>query len=99
MSWLMLLMCLGTTMRLWRVYEVDVIGEPLRKLADRVPEGKWGDFTTCPACLGFWMMTGIVTLGYFAGDFWLVTILYASLSLNWVMLQLMPRVEEEDSEL
>jgi hypothetical protein len=93
MTALTLALCLGASLRLWRVFEIDVVGQPLRKLADKTPP-KVGDFLACIWCLGFWLSLAVVASGYYWGDTapWLV--LSGSLSISWLLGQIHTRVEE-----
>lgn len=99
MSWFTLALCLGASLRLWRVYEIDVIGEPLRKLADGAPEGWAATLVSCVFCLGFWLSVALVASGYFWGEQWWWVILCASLSVSWLLGQIHPRVEEEKDQV
>lgn len=90
-----MVLCVGASMRLYRVYEIDAIGDPLRRMVDK-PDVQW--FQTlvgCIFCLGFWLCAAVVTTGYFWGDTAIWTILCASLSVNYVMAHLYRRVEDE----
>ena len=105
MSWLTLALCLGSALRLWRCYDVDDIGQPLRNGADWLVEhlpyklAEWAALLfSCIWCLGFWMCVALVTVGYHYGDTWYFIIPCASLSVSYLLGQLYPRVEEEDSE-
>jgi hypothetical protein len=90
---LTLALCLGASLRLWRVFEIDVIGQPLRKLADKTPP-KVGDFLACIWCLGFYISAAVVASGYYWGEqaWWII--LSASLSVSYLVGQLHPRLEE-----
>jgi hypothetical protein len=89
---LTLALCLGATLRLWRVFEIDVIGHPLRKLADKTPP-KVGDFLACVFCAGFWLSAAVVTTGYYWGDTAVWLVLSGSLSISWLLGQIHPRLE------
>lgn len=89
-----MVLCVGASMRLYRVFEIDTIGHPLRVLADKT-SARVGDFLACVFCMGFWLCAAVVTTGYFWGDTAIWTILCASLSVNYVMAHLYRRVEDE----
>lgn len=89
------LLCLGATLRLWRVYEVDQIGEPLRKLADKAPDGWAATLVSCVFCLGYWLSLCVVISGLLWGEMLWWMALSGSLSISWLLGQIHPRVEED----
>lgn len=101
MSWFTVALCLGAALRIWRVYDVDDIGQPLRNAADWLSE-RGPDWVTilfsCIYCLGFYLCVGLVTLGYFFGDTAWFIIPTASLSVSFLLGELYNRVEEAPSE-
>ena len=95
MTALTLFLCIGATLRLWRVYELDVIGEPLRKLADKAPDGGFATFLGCVYCLGFWLSVGVVGSALLWADTWGWQLLCASLTVSYLLGQLHTRLEED----
>lgn len=47
-----------TVYRVYRLVGLDTITEPLRRRVK--PDGRLGDFLTCPWCAGFWISAAVV---------------------------------------
>lgn len=67
MSFILLLLALGSTWRLARLFTVDEITRPLRDRIARVNDW-WAYLITCPWCLSIWLAPLPAWLAVYYGD-------------------------------
>lgn len=102
MTWLTLALCVGSVLRIYRIWDTDAIGQPLRVGADWLvgalpawPARWFVMLMDCVFCLGYWISFWVVLTALLWGDqaWWLL--LSASLSVSYLLGHVYPRLEDE----
>lgn len=99
MSWFAAVLCLGACLRLWRLWDQDEIGQPLRDAGDWLSERSPGWVTVllgCPYCIGYYLATGVVASGYFWGNQAWWVIVAGGLSVNYVFPKIYERFDNAE---